>query len=92
MIAHVESTPKLEALRVFEIPIICKQFVAIQRRITKSANRMSLENQLEEFKSNVCWNNETHYFHWGFGGSHMWVKQHGNDTRLIFVPILNEHI
>jgi len=87
MKAIVENTPKLENLKVAEIPTICKQFVAMQRRINIATNRTSLEIGMAEFNNNVCWNNETHHFHYGFGGSHMWVKQRGNDNRLIFVEL-----
>ena len=85
MNAIVESTPKLENLQVNEIPVISKQFIAILRRINKAANWTALENGLEEFKANTSFWNELHHFYWGFGGSHMWVKQRGYDERLIFV-------
>ena len=92
MIAIVENTPKIQDFKACEITIIITQFYTLLHRITVCANREALINKMEEFRSDVCWRNETHYFHWGFGGSHMWVKQRGNDRRLVFVKMLNEHI
>lgn len=85
MEAIVQATPKLEGLSVHEIPVICKQFIAILRRINKVANKLTLSTGLEEFKANASFWNETHHFYWGFGAGHLWVKQRGNDERLIFV-------
>jgi len=72
--------------------MIVKQFHSILHRVCKSGNREALTNALQDFYDKACWMNATHYFHWGFEKGYMWVRQRGHITRLIYVPILNEHI
>ena len=87
MKAIVESTPTLEKLNSSEQDILMKQFFSVLRRITVNKSRDEITESLDYFKEQVCYLNESHHLHWGFGGSHMWVKQRGNDNRLIFVEL-----
>ena len=88
----VESSPKIENLKEPERNILYRQFYAILVCIGKCANEEALRTAMEAYREKVCFKNETHHFHWGFGGSHMWVKQRGNDDRVVFVKLLNQHI
>lgn len=83
----VKRTPQIGGFSEPERLIIFKQFYSLLRAITLAPNYLKLHDELDSFKSRVCFHNELHHFHWSITEEGFWVKQRGDSETLLFMEL-----